>query len=162
MNDHLMAGSEKFNTGFIDSGTTFTYFPHELYDIIRTHFELFCEDHGCEVEENICFQYDQNEYQEGPLEYFKKFPTLKFKLPSANGTEFDFVWYASEYLYHRRSDKYCFAADTQRSNEIMMGGTLIRQHNLVFDIDNNQVGFAHAVCNSDSNQVFTSTTIDSF
>lgn len=35
----------------------------------------------------------------------------------------------------------------------MMGGTLIRQHNLIFDIDQNQVGFAHAVCNEDTNQL---------
>ena len=28
MNDHFMEGTEDFNVGFIDSGTTFTYFPN--------------------------------------------------------------------------------------------------------------------------------------
>jgi hypothetical protein len=27
MNDHFMEDTEDFNVGFIDSGTTFTYFP---------------------------------------------------------------------------------------------------------------------------------------
>jgi hypothetical protein len=35
----------------------------------------------------------------------------------------------------------------------MMGGTFLRQHNLIFDIDKNQVGFAHAICFQDDNQI---------
>lgn len=31
MNNHLMAGSEEFNIGVVDSGTTFTYVPNKLF-----------------------------------------------------------------------------------------------------------------------------------
>lgn len=35
----------------------------------------------------------------------------------------------------------------------MLGGTFIREHNLIFDIENNQVGVVHAVCHVDPNQI---------
>jgi hypothetical protein len=146
MNDHMMKGTEQFSSGFIDSGTTFAYLPSKVYNIIRTHFELFCETNSCNVEENICFDYDESIYVEGPLKFFEKFPNLKFKLISTNSTLFDLVWYPSEYLYRKVSDKYCIAAEQQNGDEIMIGGTLLRQHNFVFDIDNSRVGIAHAVC----------------
>lgn len=31
----------------------------------------------------------------------------------------------------------------------------MRQHNVIFDMDNNKVGFAHAACNKDPNQVLS-------
>lgn len=36
---------------------------------------------------------------------------------------------------------------------MIIGGTLMRQHNFVFDIDNNLVGIARASCSHDPNQV---------
>lgn len=41
----------------------------------------------------------------------------------------------------------------QRSNEILLGGTFMRQNNVIFDLQNNQLGFARAKCNSDPFQV---------
>jgi len=38
-----------------------------------------------------------------------------------------------------------------------MGGTFLRQHNVVFDVDNGQVGFARASCSYDVNQVYNET-----
>ena len=32
LNNHYIDGSEKWNTGFIDSGTTFTYLPPEMWN----------------------------------------------------------------------------------------------------------------------------------
>jgi len=31
MNDHFMEGTEDFDDGFIDSGTTFAYFPTKMF-----------------------------------------------------------------------------------------------------------------------------------
>jgi hypothetical protein len=42
MNNHLISGSESFNIGFIDSGTTFTYLPSGLYNELKVHFDWFC------------------------------------------------------------------------------------------------------------------------
>jgi len=37
----------------------------------------------------------------------------------------------------------------------MMGGTLIRQHNLIFDIEANKLGIAHATCSEDPYQILS-------
>ena len=34
-----------------------------------------------------------------------------------------------------------------------MGGTFMRQNNVIFDVDKNRVGFARAQCNNDPNQI---------
>lgn len=33
-----------------------------------------------------------------------------------------------------------------------MGGTFMRQHNFIFDVENNKLGLAHATCHDDPNQ----------
>lgn len=43
MNGHPLGGSNKFSVGFVDSGTTFSYLPNELYDSIIYHFKHFCD-----------------------------------------------------------------------------------------------------------------------
>ncbi len=66
----------------------------------------------------------------------------------------DFVllqWFPSEYLYREKSDQYCLAAEKYTRGEILIGGTLMRQHNFIFDIDKNRVGVARAQCNEDVN-----------
>ena len=40
-----------------------------------------------------------------------------------------------------------------RSNEVLLGGTFMRQNNIIFDIDHDQVGVARASCNSDASQI---------
>jgi hypothetical protein len=48
----------------IDSGTTFTYLPQNLYDQITAHFSYFCQETGTcggEVIDN-CFGYDERKY----------------------------------------------------------------------------------------------------
>ena len=49
---------------------------------------------------------------------------------------------------------YCMAFEKySRTDEILLGGTFMRQNNFIFDIDNNRVGIARATCNDDANQV---------
>ena len=43
LNDHVIDGSDQYKVGFVDSGTTFAYFPRNLFLAIRTHFEWFCK-----------------------------------------------------------------------------------------------------------------------
>jgi hypothetical protein len=63
-----------------------------------------------------------------------------------NGEEYLLNWWPSEYLYREHKNEYCLAADIQSENEIMIGGTMIRQHALVFDIEKKKVGISHAKC----------------
>ena len=38
VNDHFVQESDQFKVGFIDTGTTFAYFPSKLLDQIRERF----------------------------------------------------------------------------------------------------------------------------
>jgi hypothetical protein len=42
MNGHFMGGSEEFAIGVIDSGTTFTYVPYKLFNMLVIHFDWYC------------------------------------------------------------------------------------------------------------------------
>lgn len=42
MNNHFMKDSDSVHTAFVDSGTTFSYFPYSLFNIISDHFDWFC------------------------------------------------------------------------------------------------------------------------
>jgi hypothetical protein len=67
---------------------------------------------------------------------------------SIKNEPFDFEWFPSEYL-HRVNQKYCLAAEKYSGSDIIMGSALIRQHNLIFDIENSQVGIVRANCSGD-------------
>lgn len=89
-----------------------------------------------------CFEFSEDEFPEGPLEYFKTYPIIKILLDAGNEKDpVEFHWYPSEYLYKQSYDTYCLAADSHnREKEIWMGGTFMRQHNFIFDLDNNRLG----------------------
>jgi len=66
----------------------------------------------------------------------------------------EFHWHPSEYLYRETENKYCIAAEKYyRPNEILMGGTFMRQHNFIFDVKTKKLGIARAQCNVDENWV---------
>ena len=135
MNNHYMAGSEKFGIGFVDSGTTFTYINTALYNIIKKHFEWFCSvdaENHCKGRMDfsrrgyLCFSYDVKEFQCGPLQYFKSFPILRFLVKSETAQTFNLNWYPSEYLYREKADRYCVAVDISEGAYLTLGGTLMR------------------------------------
>jgi hypothetical protein len=43
MNNHPIKGSHNWDVGFLDSGTTFSYLPHDMWDSLMFHFDFFCE-----------------------------------------------------------------------------------------------------------------------
>ena len=161
MNNHKMKGSSSQKVAFVDSGTTFTYLNLANYNAIKTHFEWFCSadpDNNCKGKMEfkrsgfLCFSYSEEEFPEGPYDYFRSFPILRFMLGEEN-ENFNFDWYPSEYLYREKPGRYCVALDIQNNSEMIIGGTMMRQHNFVFDVDNQKLGIARATCSHDPNQV---------
>ena len=161
MNNHDMIDTQSQSIAFIDSGTTFTYVNTKNFNAIKRHFEWFCsldlENHckGAMQFERmgyLCFSYSTLEFPDGPYDFFRSFPILRFKLGS-NEENLNLDWYPSEYLYRENEINYCIALDVQESSEMIIGGTLMRQHNFVFDVDNQRLGIARARCSEDVNQV---------
>jgi len=102
----------------------------------------------------LCYNFDQTKYPDGPLEFFKSFPILRLMLQDDQGNPFELDWYPSEYFYREHDGKkYCLGVDVQRENEILLGGTFLRQHIATFDVEHMKVGFARASCSDDPYQV---------
>jgi hypothetical protein len=80
--------------------------------------------------------------------YFMSFPVLNFIVNDINGRKVELKWFPSEYLYRDRSDRYC-----SRANEVLMGGSFMRQNAFLFDVEAGRLGFARARCNDDPNMI---------
>ena len=172
MNNHFIKGSDSNFKMMIDSGTTFTYFPRQLFNLLETHFRWFC---GMDPENNckgalrfdnpgyLCWHYDEKLFPNGPIDFYKSLPILRFAFDAVRdkGDKFrySYDWYPSEYLYKENDQQYCVAADINSSNQIMFGGTLMRQHAVIIDVGQNRVGFAHSTCAFDPNQISDEQTL---
>ena len=145
INNHEIIGSNTQTVAFIDSGTTFTYVNDANFKAIKLHFEWFCSlepEKHCKGKMDfskrgdLCFSYSEKEFPDGPYDFFRSFPILRFKLGTA-AENYNLDWYPSEYFYHVHAERYCIALDVSDSkDEMMIGGTLMRQHNFIFDVDN--------------------------
>jgi hypothetical protein len=50
-------------------------------------------------------------------------------------------WYPSEYFFVEKPGVYCLAIDPfGSSNEMIIGGSMMRQNNFIFDIETKRVG----------------------
>ena len=87
MNNHKMANTQSQNIAFVDSGTTFTYMNTANYKAIELHFKWFCSIdpvNHCKGKMDfvrsgyLCFSYDEREFPDGPYDYFRSFPILRF------------------------------------------------------------------------------------
>lgn len=173
VNGHPIRGSDKFNLGFVDSGTTFSYLPGELYDAVMYHFDFFCKNaniydnnntypnkycpgklrflQNSDGEKAACFDFDKDRFANRIKDFFYGYPIISIHVKMTDGNFERINWYPSEYLYLDKSgDKYCFAADRASDNQILFGTTLMRQHDFIFDIENKKIGIARANCSGDT------------
>jgi hypothetical protein len=160
-----MAETHQISRGVIDSGSTFVSVPEKLFTIIMNHFDWYClvdpKNHcrGKRVHDQdaqaICFKYQASKYPMGPRDFFLSYPVLSLQVEDVESKELQHInWYPSEYMYRAREGLYCLALDKYtRSNEIILGGTFLRQNNVIFDIARKRVGMARATCSSDTDIV---------
>ena len=102
-------------------------------------------------------------FPNGPIDFYKSLPILRFSFDAVydNGSKgkYSYDWYPSEYLYREHEEQYCVAADIQNGDQIMFGGTLMRQHAVIVDVGQNRVGFVAATCAVDPDQIKSEQTL---
>ena len=82
------------------------------------------------------------------------FPVLNFNIATSTGEPAQLKWFPSEYMCRHKEDQYCLALEKfSRPNEILMGGTFMRQNNFIFDVEANKLGIVRAACNKDLNMI---------
>ena len=103
----------------------------------------------------MCFKYDKDKFP-NKKEFLLGYPVIKLEGANPQGDVNFFNWYPSEYLYLEGDHKkYCLAADYEGRQQILIGSTMMRQHDFIFDIDNDKLGVARSRCNDEVNMITT-------
>lgn len=160
VNGQELLGSEEVKAAFVDSGTTFTYLPRQMWDSLVYQLDNFCEQTKdikdkdgnrlhcpgerfmtkSQGEQVTCFNYDQSLFGHGKKysarDFLLSYPVISFHLKDTEGKEAPLLWYPSEYLYPDPNGKmYCLAADKQNDQtRILLGSTFMRQYQFIFDV----------------------------
>ena len=151
---NMQVGDRKIQTNnydiFIDSGTTISYFPNDIYNKIIKMFNSHCDKKGfnCgkfQTIDNIgwCGMFKSQEERNDALDYY--WPNITMNLEG-----YDYTLTPKEY-YFEYNDKNkigaCIGFEGEGSSKITLGGTFMHGHDIIFDKDNQMIGFAEADCN---------------
>jgi hypothetical protein len=134
----VAVGKEAFGVTIVDSGTTYTYFPEEVYKKLIDHLDRYCERHGgCGARriDSECFRLGPGV---GPV----LFPPLRFLF---GGVEIS--WEADGYLQQRgEPGMWCQAFKPHALFQTVLGISWIIHNDIIFDIARSQLGVAKAHC----------------
>ena len=138
--------------GFIDSGTTISYFPTDIYNSIIKEFKSYCKKSGdlCGKFQDIsglgyCGIFKTKQDRQIALDNY--WPNLTFFL---EGT--DYILTPNDYYFEYKDDGKvgaCLGFEGERTSKITFGGTFMHGHDVIFDRDNQRIGFTVADCNRD-------------
>ena len=139
----------RFN-GFIDSGTTISYFPNEIYDSIVNEFKSYCKKNGqhCGKFQTIdslgyCGLFESKKQKQEALNNY--WPNITFFLEG-----YDFVLTPNDYFFDYKDNNKigaCLGFEGERTSKITFGGTFMHGHDIIFDRENHRIGFVEADCN---------------
>eukprot|EP00340_Litonotus_pictus_P007756 CAMPEP_0170521076 /NCGR_PEP_ID=MMETSP0209-20121228/6386_1 /TAXON_ID=665100 ORGANISM="Litonotus pictus, Strain P1" /NCGR_SAMPLE_ID=MMETSP0209 /ASSEMBLY_ACC=CAM_ASM_000301 /LENGTH=480 /DNA_ID=CAMNT_0010807721 /DNA_START=422 /DNA_END=1861 /DNA_ORIENTATION=- len=134
----------------IDSGTTLTYLPTDLYKEFNKNLENYCLKNDCKSKfKGGCFEPKAGVSKE---EITKLLPNFYFYLGDSG--EMEMVWEAKNYVTIDENDrkKFCIGTYSWRSSEIILGGTWMHNQNIIFDIDNSKIGIVPSNCGGFSSE----------
>jgi len=146
-------GQDAFGVAMLDSGTTYTYFPDDIYLKLDAAIVSYCASHaGClAVQDGSCWSVINT--VAGP----SSFPLV--------GMYFSGVlvhWSPQSYLYQRgETNKWCRAyASNGDMRQTVLGATWMLNRDVILDFQTQMVGIAEANCPSHRRVPTTSYPID--
>jgi hypothetical protein len=133
---------------FFDSGTTLMYTVQETYNKMMSGFNSFCNQPGkCgrRTSDNNCFMYDPS--SEGVQAFLQNFPSFTFYFGDNEGLPYELR--GEDYLYDQYpgSNKFCVGIEVF-SDRTILGGTFMRNHDILFDKEKGILGFVRSNCSA--------------
>lgn len=129
----------RHNQAFFDTGSTFTYFPPELYELWTAAFVDFCaaalERCGGAVGYQQCYAPAAGESAES---FLFGFPNVTFTF-----RDVPFVWFAQDYMMAGSGE---FCVGVQPLQDLVLGANFMRNYDFTFDQTSQTVGFVRADC----------------
>ncbi|CAJ1414346.1 unnamed protein product [Effrenium voratum] len=125
-----------FGHTFVDSGTTYTYLPDQIYRRLKDSVKSACKNGACGQEAGSqCWRMTGS---------VSSFPKLLLTLSDTVVS-----WGPSSYLYSRTSNMHCLGFESNGGvQETVLGATFMIDQHLVFDTQGKRLGLAAAACPS--------------
>lgn len=155
-NKKLVSYKENDYHPFIDSGSTISYFDNKIYDEI---LKLTLENCAKFNKSNACGKYEYNPIFDHCF-YFENTDILNFAVKNYWPTihfildGYDFKWYPENYIFNITDNNRtgaCMGFAKNYGKVIKFGGSWIIGHDIIFDRENNLLGFAEADCYQNKN-----------
>ncbi len=136
----------------IDSGTTMTYLPSSIYKDLEKAVSNFCSAPnrcmGAVKNSNVGFCYKLNE-NINLVQFIESMPTFKFLFN--DGVNYylkpeNYIFNYSDFNSKSEGNVYCTGITSWDKNEILLGTTWMHNHDIIFDMQHNKIGFAATEC----------------
>jgi hypothetical protein len=152
VNEHKI---ERYNKeeyhNFIDSGTTISYINdkifNEILDLMKKECQKFEKSNACgnytyHSDFGHCFYFNNADELNYAVENY--WPIIHFNLDG-----YDYKWKPQNYLFNITTNKKaggCMGINKSFGNKITLGSSWIIGHDVIFDKQNELIGFAEANC----------------
>ncbi len=144
-------------TLIIDSGTTISYFPEEIFnemvDKIKTICNSFENKKGCgkyEYDKDFgpCFSFESVEKLDDAI--YQYWPNISFILGN-----YQYKWTPDEYIFNitnKMKVMGCMGFNKGNGKRFTLGSTWMIGHEIIFDRKNNKIGVVEANCDKNNNK----------
>ena len=144
-------------TLIIDSGTTISYFPEEIFnemvDKIKTICNSFENKNGCgkyEYDKDFgpCFSFESVEKLDDAI--YQYWPNISFILGN-----YQYKWTPDEYIFNitnKMKVMGCMGFNKGNGKRFTLGSTWMIGHEIIFDRKNNKIGVVEANCDKNNNK----------
>ena len=158
INDKIISKYQKSKyTLIIDSGTTLSYFPEEIFKEILENIKSICNSfenkNGCgnyeyDKDFGLCFSFESNEKMEKAI--YQYWPNISFILE-----DYQYKWTPDEYFFNATNKMKiigCMGFSIGKGRRFTFGSTWMIGHEIIFDRKNNKIGIAEANCDKNNNK----------
>lgn len=136
----------------IDSGTTLSFFPkainEEISSIIIQNCKnpLFCNDNYINPSLGLCFKLKDIKLKQDLLNII---PNLTFSF----NDKVNYTLMAEDYYFEivqNNKVEICIGFLPWSNNEILLGGNFMHNHDIIFNKESKEIGFARSLCSYDT------------
>ena len=141
----------------IDSGTTISYFPKEIFNEMVDKTKAICNSYGIknacgkyEYDKDFgpCFSFESLEKMEEAIYIY--WPNITFLLE-----DYKYKWTPDEYFFNVTNKMKiigCMGFNNGNGKRIIMGSTWMIGHEIIFDRTNKKIGVVEANCDKNNNK----------
>lgn len=134
-------GSGKFGITIMDSGTTVTYFPEQLFNDLVDALDMYCKENDCKAVRALgmsdCWR--MSDRSGGP----DRFPPIRFHFEGGAAVD----WSPRGYLQRQGTrGLWCQSFMSSPAEQTVLGISWMQHKDVIFDLTNKRLGIAPAKC----------------